>query len=400
MNKLFCIAFVTFLCTAFAQAGNVTVTVKNTSNRVRNNETVELNAANIKKQVGSNIIVTRNNKQIPYQITYDGKLIFQATVPSKGSAQYTIKPGTPQTFKSKATGRLYPEREDDMAWENDRIAFRCYGPALQRTEEKAYGNDVWVKSTNDFVCEFRYGQEYRAKSIIKALRAAGKKAEAQHYEDSISYHIDHGKGLDCYKVGPTLGDGTIAFLEDGKIIYPYCFDTQQVLDNGPIRFTVRLTYPVAYKGVAMREIRITSIDAGSQLNRVTVSYTGQKEALPVVVGIVLHDGSKDYNLSAEKGYAAYTENAGKDGLIYLGMAFPNKVQSINTLPLREDEAQAKSQGADGHIIALMNVPQGSEFMYYWGAGWSKFGFKNSNDWVTYMSNFAKNLRTPLIVTAK
>ncbi len=82
------------------------------------------------------------------------------------------------------------------------------------------------------------------------------------------------------------------------------------------------------------------------------------------------------------------------------MAFPNKVKSITTLPLREDETQAKSQGADGHLIALMNVPQGSQFTYYWGAGWSKFGFKSSNEWVAYMSNFAKNLRTPLILTAK
>ena len=26
----------------------------------------------------------------------------------------------------------------------------------------------------------------------------------------ISYHVDHGNGMDCYAVGPTLGGGTAA----------------------------------------------------------------------------------------------------------------------------------------------------------------------------------------------
>lgn len=29
---------------------------------------------------------------------------------------------------------------------------------------------------------------------------------AQELYRSVSYHVDHGNGLDCYKVGPTLGE--------------------------------------------------------------------------------------------------------------------------------------------------------------------------------------------------
>lgn len=57
---------------------------------------------------------------------------------------YKITPGTPEAFKTIACGKQYPERVDDIAWENDRIAFRTYGPALQATGEKAYGCDIWV----------------------------------------------------------------------------------------------------------------------------------------------------------------------------------------------------------------------------------------------------------------
>ena len=45
-----------------------------------------------------------------------------------------------------ACGRQYPERLDDVAWENDRAAYRAYGPALQEKGARAFGYDIWTKS--------------------------------------------------------------------------------------------------------------------------------------------------------------------------------------------------------------------------------------------------------------
>ena len=53
---------------------------------------------------------------------------------------------------------------------------------------------------------------------------------------AISYHIDHGNGMDCYAVGPTLGGGTAALMPDSAIVYPYCYKDYEILDNGPLRF--------------------------------------------------------------------------------------------------------------------------------------------------------------------
>ena len=44
-----------------------------------------------------------------------------------------------------AYGTFMPQRKDDFAWENDRIAFRVYGPSLERTGEISSGIDVWCK---------------------------------------------------------------------------------------------------------------------------------------------------------------------------------------------------------------------------------------------------------------
>ena len=144
-------------------------------------------------------------------------------------------------------------RVDDVAWENDRIAFRTYGPALQATGERAFGYDVWVKCVDEPVVEARYESELNpvTKAQIDSLKQIGKEDEAKALYQSVSYHVDHGNGLDCYKVGPTLGGGTSAFYVDNEIIYPYCYNTQEILDNGPLRFTVKLTYnPLTVKNDA------------------------------------------------------------------------------------------------------------------------------------------------------
>ena len=125
--------------------------------------------------------------------------------------------------------------------------------------------------------------ESRAK--IAELRKTDKKA-AQELANSISYHIDHGNGLDYYKVGPTLGAGTSALLSNDSIVYPYCYKDYEILDNGPLRFTVKLVYnPLKVKeNDNIIETRILSLDAGSQLNKITLTFANLNEATPLVTG--------------------------------------------------------------------------------------------------------------------
>ena len=77
---------------------------------------------------GADSVLNADGQQVPYQITYDEKVIFPAAIAAGGTATYTIQTGTPEAFDVKVCGRYYPERMDDMAWENDLVAFRAYGP--------------------------------------------------------------------------------------------------------------------------------------------------------------------------------------------------------------------------------------------------------------------------------
>ena len=125
-------------------------------------------------------------------------------------------------MKTVVTGKQYPERVDDIAWENDRTAYRLYGPALQKSGERAFGIDVWLKNTPELEVEQRYNTELSNHKRIQELKSKGKNDEAFQLEIATTYHFDHGNGLDCYKVGPTLGCGAPALMENGRLVMPYC----------------------------------------------------------------------------------------------------------------------------------------------------------------------------------
>ncbi len=228
------------------KAKDVTIVVTN-SERTQRQEIVEVKVQDVYNSLGidkNKTFVVKNamGQEVDYQITYDGLLLIDASVRPCGEAIYTVSLGTPQKPKVFVTGRQYPERVDDIAWENDRTAYRLYGPALQRSGEKAYGIDVWVKNTPDLEVEKRYEVELSNHQRITDLKKAGKDAEARQVEIETTYHFDHGYGLDCYKVGPSLGCGAPALMENGRLVMPYSYKDYKILDNGPLRFTVELTY--------------------------------------------------------------------------------------------------------------------------------------------------------------
>ena len=389
-----------FACT---QEKVVEITISNPSTTDRTNEITEIASDAVAKLKGDTYVICNNNgMQIPYQVTYDNKIIFPVSVKAGESVTYKIMPGTPEEIKTITCGKQYPERVDDIAWENDRIAFRTYGPALQATGEKAYGCDIWVKCISEPVAELRYKTELdpETKAKIAELRKSDPKA-AKQLAESVSYHIDHGNGLDYYKVGPTLGAGTSALLVNDSIVYPYCYKDYQILDNGPLRFTVKLVYnPLNVKGSNnVIENRTISLDAGSQMNKYTITYDNLTETASVVTGIVLHEPSEDYQADVTKGYIAYADPIDPtNGQIYIAAVFPEKINDAKAVIFSDKEKAER--GANGHVLAYSTYKPGNTYTYYSGAGWSKWGFEDSAKWFEYVQNFAQNLKEPLTVTIK
>ena len=399
MTALFC-----FACN---DSRTVTVTVTNPLAMERSNEMVEVSMETVTDRLGladtaQIVVLNANGQQVPYQITYDGKVIFPAAIAAGGTATYTIQTGTPEAFDVKACGRCYPERMDDMAWENDLVAFRAYGPALQAKGERGFGYDLFTKyNTTEPMLEAMYAKELDKETLAKIaeLKKTDPKAAAELSRER-SYHIDHGYGMDCYAVGPTLGAGVAALMVNDTIIYPWCYKNQEILDNGPLRFTVKLEFtPLTVKGDStVVETRLITLDAGSHLNKTAVSYSNLKETLPIVAGIVLHEPDGAVVADAANGYITYVDpTTGPDnGKIFMGAAVPAVVKDAKTVLFSEKEKKERND-ADGHVLAVSDYEPGSEYVYYWGFAWDKADIKTADAWNRYMADFAQKVRNPLTV---
>ena len=394
-------------------ADQLTLNVSNPLSQARV-EVVEADLKTIRQKLGAStsdglIVTDADGKEIPSQLTWDGKLIFQAGVGAKGKSVYHVKKGTPQPYEARAKGRLFTERQDEFGWENDRVAYRVYGHG------GAVGYDLFNKSTSDLMLDYWYASEQNQemRSVSKQLHDRGYHDLADQVYNAFCYHIDHGKGMDCYTVGPTLGGGANALLNaDGTLFMPKCYKTFEILDQGPLRFTVRFTYPPQdFKDEKVTETRVISLDAGSHFNRVSLSYDGLTKPTQMASGTVIHKSNPSaYVLSAEGGYLGYEdlgdpsvynakyrdELAKQMGKIYIGLLYPDK--SIKTT------YQQRENGiATGHILATTTYRPATTYTYYFGSGWDKnasTGFRSLTDWEAFLSDAAKSVRNPLKVTIK
>ncbi|MBR5540997.1 MAG: DUF4861 domain-containing protein [Bacteroides sp.] len=386
------------------------ISVKNPLDLERVDEMIEISMDQVASQLSLDdadqvFILNEQGTEVPYQITYDKKLIFPASVAPLAESKYVVKVGEPTNVPVKVCGKVYPERMDDLAWENDLVGFRAYGPTLQSKGERGFGYDLFVKrGTTEPVLEKMYAMEtdQATWAQINELKKTDP-AAAEELRRSITYHVDKGYGMDCYAVGPTLGGGVAALLENDEIVYPWCYKDYEILDNGPLRFTAKLVFtPLSVKGKDnVIETRVITLDLNSHLNRTAVSYTQLEESMPIVTGIVMHNTDGAVVTDAEKGYMTYVDpTTGPDqGRIFMGAAFPNEVKEAKT-SLFSDAEKKQRNNACGHVLAVSEYNPEAEYVYYWGFAWDRADIQTPEAWNAYMLNFAQKVRNPLTVSVK
>ena len=413
----------------YSYAQQATVVVNNPTDAQRQ-ELVEVNISDVKAKLAgiapkkgeAYIVKNKRGQQIGSQITHDGKLLIDASIRPHGSATYYISIGKPYPQKVWTTGALYKMRKDDIAWENDRCAYRVYGPALQRTGERSFGTDIWAKNTPDTVVYVRYvmdkqgnvdgdkvdekvkSEERKMKNLsgaaLEAQKAKIKALKAESYEIDVttSFHLDHGNGLDPYRVGATLGLGAPSLMIGNQQFLPYCYKTYKILDNGPLRFTVELTYNPSTIGDMQNvvEHRIISLDKGSNFNKMTVWYEGLTHPTDFATGFPIHEEDTETKTFA-KDYVSYADPTDNievnNSQVFVGVLFPNGID--NTYYQLFDK---KHDGATGHALGLKRGLKNAEkYSYYFGAAWSKYDVRSYTEWQIRIKEFLEALKTPLQV---
>ncbi|MDR1004442.1 MAG: DUF4861 family protein, partial [Prevotellaceae bacterium] len=119
MKKIFLLTATVLACLACNSPKRaVVVTVTNPLPMPRASEMAEVPMSDIMQQLrladtAQIVVLDVEGKQVPYQITYDGKVLFPVNVEAAGSASYHIKEGHPVSVAVRTCGRYYPERKDD-----------------------------------------------------------------------------------------------------------------------------------------------------------------------------------------------------------------------------------------------------------------------------------------------
>lgn len=313
------------------------------------------------------LAATEFSKLAPFTIPQTAKLTTTLTLAGPLARPEAVPQPLPN---ARAFVRYVPERMDDIAWENDRIAHRLYGPALEKHEKTGSGIDVWVKSTRQMIVDEFY-----------------KRGD---------YHVDHGMGLDCYSVGQSRGCGGLGVWDGGKLWSSRVWSDYKILQSGPDRAAFLLVYaPWDANGRDFAETRLISLAAGSNLDRIATTITSPSPSdFVVAVGLGKHKALGTLVEDKDHGILSYWEpadgGAAKNGMIGCAVLF--------------DPAHCVGFAATEHDnLVLLRATPNAPFVYYAGACWSKSGDFNSNeDWLKYLREFNPDLgkRHPAAKAAK
>lgn len=262
----------------------------------------------------------------------------------------------------KVMAREVPERMDDFVFENDLIAGRFYGKALEGNPTSP-GLDVWVKLPGKLVADNWY---------------------AHAVSDPEYYHHDHG-GKDCYKVSVSLGGGASAPLVGGKLRYPATnWREAAVLSQSDDAVTFVLKYPAwDAGGVSVRLEKTVTVTAGSYFCKVEDRYYGDFQELEIAAGFWIHEWKEDCAMGTGDDFIALWEPASdqsvepEDGMIGIALVMP-----------AEHRTEILDDGEKRHHICIAKVRSGEPLTYWFGSCWSKGDIKDFQQWTNTVKSQA------------
>lgn len=290
-------------------------------------------------------------------------VLIQVEIPAHSKKALFVSKEQSSKFPNKVYARYVPERYDDFAWENDVVAFRVYGKALEGRKDDAMGMDYWAKRTSDLIIDKWYAQN--------------------------DYHKDHGEGLDYYSVGQTLGAGYLGMFLEDSIQYTKHYRKYQILDSGPLRTTFKLIYDSENIGGNKISLeKIISLDAGQQFNKIVVSLQNTNtDITPIVVGLARRgEPNPAYKSNSFDAFLAYWEPAIQDN----GNTGTAVILSQSSLQFITDNPK--------QFLVKTHIGNNKPLVYYAGAAWNKAGkIRSSDEWYAYIENYVESLKKPLKV---
>jgi hypothetical protein len=260
----------------------------------------------------------------------------------------------PPSRTPAALATLAPYRYDDILWENDRIAHRIYGRALEAAEPPSgSGIDAWGKSV-------------RWPFMARQLHGGDQ-------------HENHGEGLDFYDVHGGRGAGGLGIWYDNKLWTSRNYWRMRILNPGPEIASFEVDYapwPVdVFRNVS--ETRRFTLPLGTNFTRMVSTIRSSRPG-PLLVGIGIGKrttGAGREEVLRDPGHGILSVWSATDPEKG-AMAVALLVDPLSVVAVRED--------ADNYLVILREEP-GIPFVYYSGAAWDRgLDFARHQDWTAYV----------------
>lgn len=303
-------------------------------------------------------------------------ILFQPQISANSEKEYEVVTVTKEEQPEAPTycySRFVPERTDDYAWENNKVAFRVFGPTAQQMVEDGVsggtlssGVDAWLKKV--------------AYPIINNWYK-------KNAEKSGAYHEPSPEGLDNFHVGVSRGVGGLAVKKDSSYYFSKNYIEWRTITTGPIRTSFYLKYADwDADGNKIMESKVVSLDLGSNLSKFEVSIDGTDA---ISAGLTLHEKDGEVSGDSNNAWVSYWEPHG-DSELGTGIIAPTdyfiNYETYDTEQTDLSNAYVNLKVIDGKVI------------YYTGFGWKESGqFNSKQEWETYLNTVSKKIKNPLIV---
>tara|TARA_R110002049_G_scaffold309212_1_gene518682 strand:- start:5516 stop:6688 length:1173 start_codon:yes stop_codon:yes gene_type:complete len=385
VKSIFFILSVVFFSACAQKKADKIIVVKNSLDVERTFETVELTKDFLKVEdlsiFGVKDIET-NALQITQMVDVDGdgaidQLLFQPKIVANSEKKYAVVQVSEEE-RPKSTdycySRFVPERTDDYTWENNKVAFRVYGPDAQYRAENnlpeptlSSGVDAWLKRV-DYPIINKWYKKYT--------------------EKTGTYHEDTGEGLDDFHVGVSRGVGGIAIKKDTTYYYSKNYTKWRTITTGPLRTSFYLEYANwDAGGNQITESIVISLDYGSNLSKFETKIEGTET---ISAGLTLHEKDGEVTGSDENDWVSYWQPHADSEL---GTAIV--AANAYFLDFETHDTEAKDESNAYANLKVIN----NKVIYYAGFGWKKSEqFNDKREWEAYLDAFSKKINKPLQVT--
>jgi hypothetical protein len=378
------VAISLLVLSAHSFAAQLTVTAVNHLQIARSSQTIEVTAAQLaplgEKDLEKVHVFDSAGKEVLAQAVdsdyneyhIPNLLIFQGDFAPGETKTFTVSAGEKQEYNTsdfKAYGRFVRERFDDYAWENDRIAHRTFGKALETWKgEPLSGSsiDIWAKRVPRLVIDEWYMTGH--------------------------YHKDTGEGRDDYTSGSTRGDGGDGLWAADRLWVSRNFVNSRTFAAGPIRVEFELEYePFEVNGISVSEVRRISLDAGRNLDHYQVFYTPfTRPEKPVTLTA---------GLGLKKVAGEQLSFNPTNGTLVIWQKMEKQPGNEGVALVADPQLVVKQVQDKQNDLVIAHVSADNVADYWAGYAWDQTGqVADAAAWQKYVDEFAEGLQSPIAVS--